>query len=366
MRRISMGPNPSKWIAFLLTMKVMVADMVPIVLKRLAAPSAPVCVHRWLTPMLAVLTPHAVTGATTKIRPIQSSEYPARAALGQEFQWIFESHPNRAETFEIRGELPPGVRWIEQSFAGVSALVGRPSASGIFVVHIIGWQKSGPAGDKTDPYPLVIEVTQDPVFSPPPSITKPPLSGDFLVGVSMTLEVTASGADLQYQWIKDRRDIPGETGPQLVIPNLALNDGGEYRVRVANGTGATLSEPAIVRVVATGWEGWRAKHWPTGGEDSNPKADPDGDQLPNLVEYALGLDPKSISPWPIRFRQAGEEIIVTFASAHPPSDVRMSVQCSETLIEWEFLEQISTSNSITAKSKPGFPFLRLSVDFARD
>jgi hypothetical protein len=44
---------------------------------------------------------------------------------------------------------------------------------------------------------------------------------------------------------------------------------------------------------ANGWPAWQLAHFPAGSPACLPDRDPDGDGLPNLVEYALGRDPNS-------------------------------------------------------------------------
>lgn len=47
----------------------------------------------------------------------------------------------------------------------------------------------------------------------------------------------------------------------------------------------------------TPYELWQQLHWPDGAPDDiqGPDADPDGDGIPNVIEYALGLDPLETS-----------------------------------------------------------------------
>lgn len=46
------------------------------------------------------------------------------------------------------------------------------------------------------------------------------------------------------------------------------------------------------------WENWISTNWPpaTASSTNGPAADPDGDGIPNALEYALGLDPHTPSP----------------------------------------------------------------------
>jgi len=72
---------------------------------------------------------------------------------------------------------------------------------------------------------------------------------------------------------------------------------GTYSIQFRASDGSALAtESAHVMVVETGGDGfanWAAQHWPgvTDPAIIGETADPDGDRMPNLLEYALGGDP---------------------------------------------------------------------------
>ncbi len=85
-----------------------------------------------------------------------------------------------------------------------------------------------------------------PVFSVQPS--------DQLVGLGETLKLQAlvSGAlPMTFQWQFNDVNLPGEVSDTLLIPNVAFEDEGEYRVIATNEHGSAISEAAYVTVGAT-------------------------------------------------------------------------------------------------------------------
>jgi hypothetical protein len=85
-----------------------------------------------------------------------------------------------------------------------------------------------------------------PVFSVQPS--------DQLVGLGETLKLQAlvSGAlPMSYQWLFNDVNLPGEVGDTLLIPNVAFENDGEYRVIATNEHGSAISDAATVTVGAT-------------------------------------------------------------------------------------------------------------------
>ena len=80
-------------------------------------------------------------------------------------------------------------------------------------------------------------------------------------GPTITLSVKASGpANLQYQWRKDNKTVPGATNSTLTIGNFQRSDLGTYTVVVSTATQSVTSDPAILseNAVATGELGFTA------------------------------------------------------------------------------------------------------------
>lgn len=62
-----------------------------------------------------------------------------------------------------------------------------------------------------------------------------------------TIQANGTGP-LEYQWVRNNREIPGATGPNLAIASADASHGGEYRVLVRNLAGTTVSTASRVTV----------------------------------------------------------------------------------------------------------------------
>lgn len=97
------------------------------------------------------------------------------------------------------------------------------------------------------PNPAVLVAA--PAAAAPPAITVQPTGGQAVVGSNVTLAVTATGTDNQYQWEHDDVAIPGATSPILTLANVQESDGGTYSVEVTNAEGQAGSIAVRVTVV---------------------------------------------------------------------------------------------------------------------
>ncbi|MEO0511953.1 MAG: NF038122 family metalloprotease [Planctomycetota bacterium] len=68
------------------------------------------------------------------------------------------------------------------------------------------------------------------------------------VGGTITLNASAGGGQLSYQWFKDQQPIDGETNVFLILGELAPEDSGAYFVRASNPLGSTDSEIAEIDI----------------------------------------------------------------------------------------------------------------------
>ncbi len=84
-----------------------------------------------------------------------------------------------------------------------------------------------------------------------PVITTQPTAASVIVGASATFSVSATGAALGYQWLRNGLVVAGATGASYTTLATALADGGAvYGVLVYNGAGVVLSQPAVLTVTA--------------------------------------------------------------------------------------------------------------------
>jgi hypothetical protein len=107
----------------------------------------------------------------------------------------------------------------------------------------------------------------------------------------------------------------------------------------AEGAGSGAYQVAV-RVIDPlgGLSGWTGRHFPGGGGAAVPLADPDGDRLPNLIEYALGRDPASAEREDAlrAFRDpaggsAGAMVVEVDVPSPFPTDVSLQIETSSGL-----------------------------------
>ncbi len=81
-----------------------------------------------------------------------------------------------------------------------------------------------------------------------PAITESPQSLTVTSGNSASFSVAASGSALDFQWRFNGIDVSGQTNSSLLIPHAQPEQAGNYTVRVRNGVGAVVSDPAALVV----------------------------------------------------------------------------------------------------------------------
>lgn len=86
----------------------------------------------------------------------------------------------------------------------------------------------------------------------PAAITRHPVSTAVLQGTKASFTVSATGAELQYQWRKNGQNV-GTNSKTLVIENVQPGNVGSYDVVVSNGSATRVSSPARldIRILPT-------------------------------------------------------------------------------------------------------------------
>lgn len=180
-----------------------------------------------------------------------------------------------------------------------------------------------------------------------PSITTAAVA-DATVGASYSVALQAIDGDGALTWTVSVGALPA---------GLTLSSGGtisgtpstsgtsEFTVRVADVDNDTATQALSILVnpapppIVQGYAGWAATQFSPqelgDAQISGASADPDGDGLPNLLEYALGLDPGEISATGLPMVEQIEGVwtfIYTRAADCP--DLIFSVQYSSDLSNW--------------------------------
>jgi hypothetical protein len=129
----------------------------------------------------------------------------------------------------------------------------------------------------------------------------------------------------------------------LTLRNVPAEfNGRRYRCWASNGFGDNLVTNEVVltvAAVATGWPAFLAQHFSTtelaDPAVSGPAADPDGDGLPNLLEYAFARDPRSAeSIVPLTFTGGTGALTIAFTQPHAAADLTYTLQRSADLQTW--------------------------------
>lgn len=99
-----------------------------------------------------------------------------------------------------------------------------------------------------------------------PAITAQPAAQSVTAGGTATFTVTATGADLAYQWRRDGKDIAGATSATYTLANVQSADSGaSFTVVVKNGGGSVTSAAAVLTVAPASLRGLSVVAGATGG-----------------------------------------------------------------------------------------------------
>lgn len=171
-------------------------------------------------------------------------------------------------------------------------------------------------------------------------LTQPPATLAADLGQTVVLTVGALGDDVTYQWQKDTVAIAGQTGPSLTLTPVSPADAGSYRVVVSTPFDS-LTSNATALTVYSAVEVWRRGFFGTTANAGTAAdtADPDGDGVANLLEYALGLDPtKSDAAGAINSGSitmgSDRYLTLTFRRKAGTDTVPVLVQASGNLSDW--------------------------------
>jgi uncharacterized protein (DUF2141 family) len=173
-----------------------------------------------------------------------------------------------------------------------------------------------------------------------PSISQDPLSQTVDAGTDVTLQVVATGTPpLRYQWRWNGHDRAGAVDAILLLTNVTLSQAGAYSVLVSNRAGGVTSAVAqIVVQIPDPFASWARQHGLPAGQ-SGPADDPDHDGIPNLILFAMGLDPAApgdgarLQP-EILSRPPDRFLALRFRRAKAAACLEFKLLGSENLVNW--------------------------------
>jgi hypothetical protein len=124
---------------------------------------------------------------------------------------------------------------------------------------------------------------------------------------------------------------PTGLAPATYSATLRLNTSDPQSVSTSFAISLTLLSPV---------QQWRVEHFgnSTNSGDGADWGDPDGDGIPNFVEYALGLDPNVQQTAPVVVVVAAGRLTLSYRRPHPaPTDVTYIAEVSPTLstVDWK-------------------------------
>ncbi len=200
-----------------------------------------------------------------------------QSATGRPLTLVY--NPGESDSVTLLNNVDAGIsRYVSHTVSGRASYAFRISSNSA------NWTSTGNA--------MAVTVNEP---NPPPQITAQPQPLNVGAGQSASFSVAATGAEpLAYQWRKDGTDIEGATEPTLTIPNAGPADAGNYSVIVSGPGTATSSLLAALTVAPAephGFAAWIDSHPALPPDQRGPDDNPARDGYPNLLKYALGLDP---------------------------------------------------------------------------
>lgn len=297
----------------------------------------------------------ALTGAPNPVQPPMGLAMGAPSTSAATITWA----PAAAAGFEVwRGteaNLANATRlpghWNGAHFIDPSATPGVP--------HYYWVRAVAPDGSSAASAPVTayIGIAPATVVSPDTAAVSE--------GGSVTFQANASGYPAPtFQWRQNQTPIPGATLAYLTISPVLSETAGDYDVIVSNAVGSATSSAVTLTIVSGdfGFSGWRNDHFSP--EElavqivSGASADPDRDGLPNLLEYALGTDPRAAATGaPFTIQSEEGFWTFTYRLADSATNVACQVERSSNLVDW-------TTGGVTEEvvsSESGFTTWRARV-----
>ena len=299
----------------------------------------------------AGVTSHAVLTLTVQPAPATAAapSAPLFAGPAGVVGFVGEpfTYPGGLEGFSPSDALPGGL-----NFNGATdAISGYPAADGVFDVALSS-SNAGGTGDASVNFRLVApELSLPRLVSPPVGVT-------VAQGAGATLLATATGAPAPtFQWAHDGTVVPGAIGPQLNFSAAQPADAGMYVVTVSNSSGNVTSAAVALKVIQT-YANWQSTYFSPQEITAGLAAegyDFNGDGLPNLLEYALGRDPRNGSggSMPAVSIPLGGTLQIQFSRDSGKTDLAYIVDASSDLQTWTAIAQSTAGGAMSNLGSAG-------------
>lgn len=244
--------------------------------------------------------------------------------------------------FNVSGDTPlPG----GLSYTRDGVFSGTPYITGTYTVDVTVQDGTGLVGTKSFTFTIGPSVA--------PTITTGALSGG-TVGVfySQTVATASTGGYAPIYFTLSSGSLPLGLSLQSLDNRTGIISGtpsaaGIYSFTVkATGNDGLFSRKSLSIRILTAFATWKAGHFTVAelanSAISGDAADPDGDGLVNLAEYAFGGDPKaadSVTSSPTWILNSSNQLEITFSCNASLNEITYTVQTSTDLTTWTDIAQ---------------------------
>lgn len=172
-------------------------------------------------------------------------------------------------------------------------------------------------------------------------------------GGSVTLSAAPAGfVPVSYAWRFRNAPISGATSSSLTVNNVQAAQAGDYTVVLGLSDGRFVVSRPFTLSLLPPLEAWRQTYFGTTASTGNAAdlADPDGDGVANILEYALGTNPTTPASAAAPVGElSGGNYVVRYTRPTSTTDVTYTVQQSTDLLTWtNVASAVESSNSATA------------------
>ena len=216
----------------------------------------------------------------------------------------------------------------------------HPSSNGVAKVasQLLAFFKTD---STTTPWFLKKSAAGGPACAPSASTTNGPMP----LTVSFAAHATAGAAPLRdLQWTFE----DGEFATNASLTKIFRSPGMYHARLTVTDTNGNTAQGLVTISVNSRFDAWRAGKF-TAAEFANTNisgasANPDGDRFPNLLEYAMGLDPKASNP-ANTFSAILSNSLFTLSFPHfkPATDAPIALEVSSNLVNWS---SVTTAQSV--------------------
>ena len=216
----------------------------------------------------------------------------------------------------------------------------HPSSNGVTKVasQLLAFFKTDPT---TTPWFLKKSAAGGPACTPSASAT----NGSMPLMVNFAANASAGTAPLRdAEWTFEDGEFATNANPVKTFRSP-----GTYHARLTvTDTNGNTAQGLVTISVNSRFDAWRAGKF-TAAELGNTNisgaaADPDGDKFPNLLEYAMGLAPKTPNPASTLSATLGNSLFtLSFPHYKPASDAPIALEVSADLVSWS---SVTTTQSL--------------------